>query len=119
MERYDYREALRQDILTYIEEQGINLRDVYETQEEAYEDIYDRCWISDSVTGNASGSYWCNRWQAEECICHNLDLLGDAVAEFGGATDVLKDGAETCDVTIRCYLLGEILGEVIENLWNA
>lgn len=47
---------------------------------------------------------------------HNLDLLAEACEEFGGALDVLKDGAEACDVTIRCYLLGEAITEVIDDL---
>ena len=64
--------------------------------------------VADSVTGNASGSYTFHAWQAEENICHNFDLLSEAIEEFGGKCDVLKDGAEACDVTIRCYLLSEV-----------
>ena len=30
--------------------------------------------------------------------------------------DVLKDGAEACDVTIRCYILGQVLDEVLDEL---
>ena len=30
--------------------------------------------------------------------------------------DVLKDGAEACDVTIRCYLLGESIGQALDDL---
>lgn len=33
------------------------------------------------VTGNGSGSYTCDAYEAEENLCHNLDLLKDA-AEF-------------------------------------
>lgn len=119
MERYDYREEMAKDIRAYIEED-------YSTEEIAeklaYErdgwetELYDNMFIADSVTGNASGSYTCHAWQAEENICHNLDLLGEAVEEFGRGCDVLKDGAEACDVTIRCYLLSEVLNEVLDEM---
>lgn len=119
MERYDYREEMAKDIRAYIEED-------YSTEEIAeklaYErddwetELYDDMMVADSVTGNASGSYTFNAWRAEENICHNLDLLGEAIEEFGGECDVLKDGAETCDVTIRCYLLGEVLNEVLDEM---
>lgn len=76
-------------------------------------------WTADSVTGNASGSYYCNAWKAEEALCHNWDLLADALEEFGGDTDILRQGPEACDVTIRCYLLGECLSEVLDELEEA
>lgn len=65
---------------------------------------------------NGSGSYTFNRYQAEEYICHNLDLLAEALEEFGGGADVLKDGAEAADVTIRCYLLGQAIAEALEEI---
>lgn len=46
----------------------------------------------------------------------NLDLLGEAVEEFGGDMDVLKDGAEACDVTIRCYLLWWGIDKALDDL---
>lgn len=105
---YDYREAMRNDIREWLKENG-------ETVTEANrDDIYDRLWVADSVTGNASGSYTFSTWQAEENIAHNWDLLAEAMTEFGaGDENVIEKGAEWCDVTIRCYLLGEILGEFV------
>lgn len=115
MERYDYYEVIKDDLKTFIED-NYNLED-FEDMDEAYQEIYDNAWVSDSVTGNASGSYFCNTWKAEESICHNLDLLGEAFESFcEGGADVLKNGAEACDVTIRCYLLGQVLNEVLDEL---
>ena len=73
-------------------------------------------FISDSVTGNASGSYFCNSWKAEECLCHNIELLAEALHEFGSDISYLENGAEACDVTIRCYLLGQALNETLDEL---
>lgn len=116
---YNYREAVKSDILVYIKENY--------TPEEIREELADRddweqslnndLWVDDSVTGNASGSYYCNAWKAEEAIAHNWDLLNDALLEFG-CTDCnpIEKGAEWCDVTIRCYLLGECIAAALDDL---
>ena len=114
MERYDYRQAVMDDIKQYIEDHDVKV--TTGNREELEQELYDEMFVSDSVTGNASGSYYCNAWKAEEAICHNLDLLGEALEEFGGDMDALKSGAESCNVTIRCYLLGQVLGEVLNEL---
>ena len=118
-ERYDYRAAVTADIIDYIREH-YTVREIAEKlrgEREDWEDeLRDDLWTVDSVTGNASGSYTCNGWYAEEYICHNLDLLGEAVEEFGGSIDILKAGAEACDVTIRCYLLGECVAVALDEL---
>lgn len=108
MEKYNYYEEVKSDLKTFIKD-NYDLND-FEDIEETYEKIYDGAWVSDSVTGNASGSYFCNTWKAEEALCHNLDLLSEAFEAFcEDDADVLKTGAESCDVTIRCYLLGQAL----------
>jgi hypothetical protein len=84
--------------------------------EELEEHLNDTLWTVDSVTGNGSGSYTFNSYQAEENICHNFDLLAEALEEFGGGCDILKDGAEAADVTIRCYLLGQCIAEALEEI---
>ena len=68
------------------------------------------------MTGNGSGSYTFNTWKAEENLCHNWDLLAEALDELGSKTDILKQGAEALDVTIRCYLLGQAIAEALDEL---
>lgn len=118
MERYDYEEEVLNDVIEYIRDHyDINeLKENLEDKDEFYQELYDDLFVSDSVTGNASGSYYCNAYMAEEAICHNMDLLADALEEFGGELDVLRDGAEACDVTIRCYMLGQVLGDAIDDI---
>lgn len=108
---YDYYEAMREDVREYIKNE-VDFSE-FDTLEELEEYLNEILWIVDSVTGNASGSYTFNTWEAEENICHNLDLLAEALEEFGGGCDILKDGAEAADVTIRCYLLVGIIAEVL------
>lgn len=118
MERYDYEEEVLNDVIEYIRDHYDiqELKENLEDKDEFYQELYDDLFVSDSVTGNASGSYYCNAYMAEEAICHNMDLLADALEEFGGELDVLRDGAEACDVTIRCYMLGHVLGNAIDDI---
>lgn len=104
---YNYYDVIKEDIKEYLKD----------TNERDFNALYDDMFICDSITGNASGSYTFNTWQAEENLTHNMDLLKDALSEFGeDYSEALERGAEFCDVTIRCYLLGQVLQEVLEEL---
>ena len=114
MEQYDYLQNEIDDVKRYIEEN--NLIAEYEDKDELKEHLNDVLFVEDGITGNASGSYTFSTWKAEENICHNIELLGAACEEFG-STDVLKNGAEACDVTIRCYLLPQAVDEAVDEMW--
>lgn len=107
--KYDYREAMMEDVKNALEEM--------ETTGKTEDEIYDELWIDDSVTGNASGSYTFNSFKAGENVAGNEDLLVEALEEFGADDSEYKKAlmdAEYADVTIRCYLLAEVLSEVLE-----
>lgn len=108
MEVYDYKEAVLNDVLEFIEDQ-VCLDDWKGDRDGFAEWLNDYLWAEDSVTGNASGSYTFNTWKAEENLCHNWDLLEEAICELGCGSSILAKtvakGAEWCDVIIRCYLL--------------
>ena len=112
---YNYNEAIREDIREYIKNE-IDLEEWLGNRDGLEEKLNDDLWTVDSVTGNASGSYTFNTYEAEENLCHNLDLLEEACDELGSSMDVLKDGAEACDVTIRCYLLSGAISDVLDEL---
>lgn len=114
MTNYNYLESMKEDVKEYIKNE-INLKD-FSDRDELEEKLNDDLWVCDSVTGNASGSYYCNSWKAEEAIAHNWDLLADAMKEFGCEVDLLAKGAEWADVTIRCYLLGQVISEVLDDM---
>ncbi len=80
--RYNYSEAIADDVRDYIKE-NINLDEWRGDRDGLEEKLNDDLWVNDSVTGNTSGSYYCNAWKAEEAIAHNWDLLGEALCEFG------------------------------------
>lgn len=112
---YNYLENVTNDAKQAILK---NLNDWnFSDREELEEIANDSLWTDDSVTGNASGSYTCNRWEAEENLCHNMDELEEACNEFGqDMGEAVKQGAEHCDVTIRCYLLSQAISAAIDEL---
>lgn len=108
---YNYLENVKEDVRMFIDE-NIDLKEY--TQEELEEYLNETLFVEDSVTGNTSGSYTFSTYEAEENLCHNMDLLQEALEEFGCGIEYLGKGAEACDVTIRCYLLGRAIAEVLE-----
>lgn len=113
MTREDYIEELKSDIKDYIAENRIVVHD-----ERGRESLYDDLWVADSVTGNASGSYTFSTYKAKENIKDIIfdDELLDLFEEFGYDHIPLEKGAEWIDVSIRCFLLGEALDEVLKEL---
>ena len=117
MNAYDYRTEEKNDVKDWIVNNcGWIPEDALADRDELAEWLNESLWTADSVTGNGSGSYTFSTYKAEEYICHNLDLLGEAVENLGGDMDVLKGGAEACDVTIRCYLLYESIDAALDEL---
>ena len=117
---YNYLEAIKNDVEEYINERYTKeeIKENLSDRDTWIEQLNDDMWVCDSVTGNASGSYTFNSYKAEEYLCHNIGLLKEALAEFGCDISYLEKGAEACDVTIRCYLLGSAIYEVLEELEN-
>jgi hypothetical protein len=115
MTNYNYLEAVTEDVREYIREE-INLGEWKGNADGLGEHLNDTLWITDSVTGNASGSYTFSTWKAEEYLAHNWDILAEALTEFCCECNPIEKGAEWCDVTIRCYLLGQAIAEALEEL---
>lgn len=117
MEIYDYKEAMRKDIRQYLEE---NWEEGKRIEDKDRDTLYEDMFVDDGVTGNGSGSYTFDSFKAEEYVCHNLNLLGEALDEFcvDGNTLSEKLTGEWADVTIRCLVLGQVMDEIFEE-WNA
>ena len=111
-DNYDYEKAVFDDLKEFTIEW---LKDHYEEEielEDFSSSLYDDAFTDDSVTGNASGSYWFSSWRAELALVGNSELYSEALAEFGGKFD---ESPENRDVTIRCYMLGQVIDEVLED----
>ena len=112
---YSYRKAVKEDVREWIEDNNAELD---------YDTIYEGCWIDDSVTGNGSGSYTFNRNGARtnffrdldsEDYIYNMCEEGFTTTEEVGKHIVNGDW-EWIDVIIRCYLLGEVVQDVIDEM---
>ena len=122
-EHYDYEYEVKNDCIDTIKDR---IEDGYikpgMTYEEVYDKLYEDFFMSDRVTGNASGSYTFNSFKAAHYISSNLWLLKEALEEFGKSFDLDDlDSPEGLDVTIRCHMLGQVLADAIEeavpNYW--
>lgn len=112
MEKYDYLSAVTADVKDYIND-NVFLSD-YENADELKDKLQDELWAVDRVTGNGSGSYTFNAWEAEENICHNSELIAEVEEAWG----ILKrDAPEGIDVAIRCYLLSQAIDAAVDELW--
>lgn len=118
MEKYNYEKVICEDIREYLKwnYDSDELREKMDDRDRFEEHLNDDLWAYDSVTGNGSGSYFFSTWKAEEALCHNTDLLGEAMSEFGCESNDLAKGAEWADVTIRCYLLNQCIHEVLDEI---
>lgn len=117
---YDYLEQVTADVRDYVE-QEIDLTEWAGDRDGLEEKLNDDLWTCDSVTGNSSGSYTFNRVQAQIYVLDGMDELQEAVNEFGIDSETigekfLESGWEYFDVTIRCYLLGQAIAAVLDDL---
>ena len=118
MTNYNYLEAMVEDIKSVIGDYNIN---TYENREEVEQGLYDEMWCDDSITGNASGSYFCNSYKSMECVLDNVDLLNEMCKEFGIEAETigqkfLDEEWEWMDVSIRCYLLGQAISQALDEI---
>ncbi len=85
---------------------------------EVVEDVQMMANNSDCVTGNASGSYFCNRWKAECALFGNFELISDALDYFGFDVNPFEKGQEWLDVTVRCYVVNQLTDELADIIYN-
>ena len=127
---YNYYEAVADDVRSYVENE-VNLKD-FEYDENCLDIerlsnyLNDELFIEDSVTGNASGSYTFNSYEAREYVIDNMDLVEEAGFEYGDsermADHLLNEDWETLDVIIRCYVLPTAISEIMDEVadeWEA
>lgn len=116
MNRMDYKEEIENSINEWIEE---NEKEIpwwkIKVEDDLRDYLEEELWDEDSVTGNASGSYTFSNYEAEENVAHCWNLI-EEVAECYGlipkVSSTWEYGAEWWDVSIRCYLLSEVLSEM-------
>ena len=111
MDKYNYEEAILNDVLEAISDNEYQYSGL--DRDELEEKLNDELWIDDAVTGNGSGSYTFNAFQAGLNLVGNYYLLHEACDEFGCN---VPESEEAADVTIRCYLLSQAIAEALDEL---
>lgn len=113
----EYKRQVKADLAEWVAEG--NTKDIKDI-DELKERLADPSW-TDSITGNASGSYYCNAYKAQENI-DKAHLLWDtefidALAELNvEVSDLLRRGAETVDVWARCIALEGLSYEELQKI---
>ena len=120
MEKYDYYDAVKEDVLKAIEEDDELLPREDEDAADYEERLTDALWTSE-VTGNRSYAYYySDEEDAIAAAMWNLDLCREAYQEFGVDEDAVAfmSNIRSADVTIRCYILPSVIQDVIaEKNW--
>lgn len=122
MMNYNYLESMKEDVKEYIiNDSELSIDDLIYNRSELEEKLNEDLWVYDGVTGNASGSYTFNSYKAKEYVLDNMDLLKEMCNEFCIDAETIGkkflDGAwEWMDVSIRCYLLGQAISEVLDDI---
>ena len=119
---YNYRNVMRFDILDAIGNvlyDDDSIADASD-RDELCEALNDILWDADTVTGNGSGSYTFNRDEARKYVGDNLDIMVQMANEFDCKSQLMEHLADSdfewIDVSIRCYLLGEMVCDTINYL---
>lgn len=121
---YNYMEAVKDDVRQAIED-NYDLAD-YPDRDEFEETLNDELWVYDSVTGNGSGSYTFSRAAAEENLKGDPNAMGyikELAAEYDLDSSTIgekfiDEDWEYFDLSIRCYLLGWAISEVLDELYG-
>ena len=111
MNKYDYYIEVTNDIECWMNKDGdpFDLSQ-FENREEAAEYLHDELWAEDSITGNGPYGYT-NEEECEEFLCHNLNLIIEAIDTYGISTSDLraqytvKKLARYLDCLVRLYVL--------------
>lgn len=115
----NYLEETKENIRDYMKETDFTFDE--KNREEVEERLYEEYWINDSITGNASGSFTFNTYQAQECVTEDIETLINACEEFCIDKETigekfLNEEWEWMDVTCRCYVLAQAIAEVLDEL---
>lgn len=116
MEKYDYYNAVKEDVLKAIEEDDELLPREDEDAANYEERLTDALWASE-VTGNGPYTYYySDEEDAIAAVMWNLDLCSEAYRELGIDEDAVAfmSNIRSADVAIRCYILSSAIQDAIE-----
>lgn len=111
---YDYKSEMVDELESMLKDSDIEFDG--KNRGEAFEELQDLAFDRD-LTGNRTGSYWCDELKAERALLGNFDLVQDALDEFGmesiSSSDLLT--GEHLDILVREHLLPSVIDDVLDN----
>ena len=118
MEKYDYYDAVKEDVIKAICEDTELEPHEDEDRDDYAERLYDELWASE-VTGNGDYAYYySDEEDAIAAVMWSLDLCKEAYLDFGMEDDAVDfmSSIREADVTIRCYVLSSAIDTAIDEL---
>jgi len=117
-------ESVFEDWLAYYVKNGkISPKDIAgeaftDKNSDVYDVLHSDLFDDDSVTGNASGSYFMSTSEAEERLIHawsdeNIKFALKGIGSTLG--EEMEYGTESADSVIRCVLLSDVLNEMFDS----
>ena len=121
---YNYKEQIRADVKEWIEDNKEQIDGL--DRHDAFKVVYDSCWVDDSVTGNASGSYTFSRYEARQNFFNDEDseeyidqMIEDEFTTRESVGRAVQESQwELLDVSIRCWLLCDAVSDVLDSMYD-
>lgn len=111
---YNYKEEMTDELESMIKDSDIDFTG--KNRGEAFEELQDLAFDRD-LSGNRTGSYFCDELKAESALLGNFGLLQDAVDDFGtesiDSPDLLT--GEHLDILVREHMLPQVIDEVLDD----
>lgn len=116
MEKYDYYDAIKEDVLKAIKEDDELLPREGEDKTDYEERLTDALWNSETTGNGSSAYYYSDEEDAIAAVMTNLDLCSKAFQELEIDVDAVTfmRNIRSADVTIRYYILPSIIHDIIE-----
>lgn len=119
MEKYNYLEAMVDDILDYCDYNDFDPY-VYSEHGEAHDALEDLLWCEKDITGNSEGGYDSPE-KCNEYLFGNLDLLAQAFYSFDVNANQIgsyddEDIPVIFDSFVRIYLLSDAIDKALQIL---
>ena len=118
MERYNYYDAVKDDVIKAIREDTELKPREDEDRDDYAGRLEDALWASE-VTGNGPYTYYySDEEDAIAAVMWNLELCSEVYCEFDREQDAVSfmNNIQAADVTIRCYVLSSAIDAAIDEL---
>lgn len=118
MERYNYYDAVKDDVIKAIEEDDELLPREDEDRMDYQQRLEDALWASEVTGEGPYAYYYSDEEDAIAAVMWNLDLCKETYLDFAIEEDAVDfmSNIRSVDVSIRCYVLPSAIDSAINEL---